>query len=64
MVGDVYRQEYYRGQAEDHFRVLSLRTPVSVPWGSAKSALLTEEWTPLEPGVRDHKHYVRGIGMV
>ena len=26
--------------------------------------LLTEEWTPLEPGVLDHKLYVRGIGTV
>ena len=24
----------------------------------------TEEWTPLEPGVIDHKFYVRGIGTV
>jgi hypothetical protein len=27
-------------------------------------ALLTEEWTPLEPGRIDHKYYVRGIGEV
>ena len=27
-------------------------------------ALLTKEWTPLEPGVLDHKLYVRGIGEV
>ncbi|MFN8164048.1 MAG: hypothetical protein U0R26_09540 [Solirubrobacterales bacterium] len=27
-------------------------------------ALLTREWTPLEPGVVDHKIYVRGIGTV
>ena len=26
--------------------------------------LLTKEWTPLEPGVLDHKFYVRGIGTV
>jgi hypothetical protein len=26
--------------------------------------LLTKEWTPLEPGVIDHKMYVRGIGNV
>ena len=24
----------------------------------------TKEWTPLEPGVIDHKVYLRGIGMV
>ena len=26
--------------------------------------LLTQEWTPLEPGVLDHKFYVRGVGTV
>jgi hypothetical protein len=26
--------------------------------------VLTEEWTPLEPGVLDHKLYVRGVGTV
>ena len=26
--------------------------------------MLTEEWTPLEPSVLDHKLYVRGIGTV
>ena len=29
-----------------------------------KNTLLTKEWTPLEPGVIDHKLYVRGIGTV
>ena len=63
-VGYAGRQEYYKGHAEDHFRVVSLRASVRVPYTLSKSALLTEEWTPLEPGVRDHKFYVRGIGTV
>lgn len=58
------RQEYYKGQAEDHFEVLSLRAGVSAPYVSSRHALLTKEWTPLEPGVVDHKLYVRGIGTV
>ena len=29
-----------------------------------RRALLTKEWTPLEPGVLDHKYYARGIGTV
>lgn len=63
-VGRTGRQEYYRGQAEDHFRVLSLHASVRVPYVASHAALLTEEWTPLEPGVRDHKLYVRRIGAV
>jgi hypothetical protein len=62
--GQSARQEYYKGEAEDHFRVLRLDVPVKVPYGSFGHALLTKEWTPLEPGVIDHKFYVRGIGTV
>jgi hypothetical protein len=58
------RQEYYKGQAEDHFKVLSLGVPVTVPYISTTHSMLTREWTPLEPGVIDHKYYVRGIGTV
>jgi hypothetical protein len=61
-VGDAGRQEYYKGQAEDHFRVRKLSTSVTTPGASSTHALLTEEWTPLEPGVIDHKYYIRGIG--
>jgi len=48
-------QEHYRGHAEDHFRVVGYLGP---------NALLVEESTPLEPGVLDHKLYVRGTGTV
>ena len=63
-VGRGAQQEFYKGQAEDRFSVLSLRASVRVPWGHSSQALLTKEWTPLEPGVVDHKFYVRGIGTV
>jgi hypothetical protein len=52
-VGRTFRQEHYPGHAEDRFRVLSRRGHV----------LRTAEWTPLEPGVRDRKRYVRGVGL-
>ena len=54
-LGKSGRQEYYKGHAEDHFRVIGVL---------GKNAVLTEEWTPLEPGVLDHKLYVRGVGTV
>jgi hypothetical protein len=63
-VGRSFRQELYRGHAEDRFQVLSLAASVHVPYMSSRRALLTKEWTPLEPDVVDHKVYVRGIGMV
>jgi hypothetical protein len=64
MVGQSRRQEYYKGHADDHFSVLSVRASVSVPYVRSNRALLTKEWTPLEPGTLDHKYYVRGIGEV
>jgi hypothetical protein len=63
-LGQSGRQEFYRGHAEDHFEVLSLHAAVRVPYVSSRRALLAKEWTPLEPGVLDHKYYVRGIGTV
>jgi hypothetical protein len=61
-VGMSGRQEFLKGRAEDHFRVIGLFATIAAP--NVKNALLTEEWTPLEPGVLDHKTYVRGIGTV
>jgi hypothetical protein len=63
-VGQSFAQEFYPGHAEDHFRVEDLAASVSVPYTTSKEALLTKEWTPLEPGVIDHKLYVRGVGTV
>jgi hypothetical protein len=63
-VGRRFRQEWFAGEAEDTFRALRLNSSVTVPFGHFTHALLTEETTALEPGVVDHKQYVRGIGEV
>lgn len=63
-VGLVGRQEFLKGEAEDHFEVLDLKASVSVPYVSTQKALRTREWTPLEPGTIDNKYYVRGVGTV
>jgi hypothetical protein len=63
-VGEHHRQEYYKGHAEDRYRVLDLDAHIKVPYGNFKHALRTREWTQLEPGVVDNKYYVRGIGEV
>lgn len=59
-----FRQEWYRGHAEDTFRALNLSASVTVPYGTFHHALKTEESTALEPTVRDNKYYVKGIGEV
>ena len=63
-VGRTFRQEYFKGHAEDHFAVVSLSASVLVPYTASAHALLTKEWTPLEPDTLDHKLYIRGIGLV
>jgi hypothetical protein len=63
-VGQSGFQELLKGQAEDRFQVVSLHHPVNVPYVSSTAGVLTKEWSPLEPGVLDHKIYVRGIGDV
>jgi len=61
-VGQTGRQEYLKGQAEDHFKVIGVFS--MLVGGARRSVVLTQETTPLEPGTVDHKLYVRGIGTV
>jgi hypothetical protein len=63
-VGHVVRQEFAPGVAEDKARYLNLDVDVAVPFGEFDDCLKTEEFSPLEPGVREFKFYCRGIGMV
>ena len=62
--GDVYRQEFYAGQAEDLALVRYDNGSINVPAGSYENVLVTEEWTPLEPKVIELKYYAKGIGVV
>jgi hypothetical protein len=63
-VGQRFQQEHAKDVAEDHFEILSLSARVAVPFGRYTRTVLTKEWTPLEPGVIDHKSYAQGIGVV
>jgi hypothetical protein len=62
--GPAYRQEDFPGHAEDVFTVVRRDARVVVPLLKTHHALLTRESTVLEPGVVDHKYYVRDIGTV
>ena len=65
VVGDTYRQEYYKGEAEDMATVLSLSDSASVPTGSYSHLLVTNEWSALaNPPVFEHKYYAKGIGNI
>jgi hypothetical protein len=63
-VGDRYRQEFSEGEAEDMARVRAEGESVAVPAGAYQDILVTEDWTPLEPDVLEHKSYAPGVGVV
>jgi hypothetical protein len=63
-VGQTYRQEYSKGVAEDKARVVSMNGSVEVPYGKYDRVLVTEEFTPLEPGVVERQYYVAGVGDI
>ena len=59
-----YRQEYYRGEAEDRGEILSLGEQAEVPAGHFTDVLMTKDVNPLEPKVLEFKFYARGVGPV
>ena len=63
-IGDIYRQEYYEGEAEDMAEVVSLTEFISIDFGDFDDCLRTKEWTPLEPGFLEYKFYAPGVGLL
>jgi hypothetical protein len=63
-VGQHYRQEYYRGHAEDRARVRSLKEMAEAPFGFFPRTLMTAETSPVEPRVLELKFYKRGVGQL
>ena len=55
--GVAYRQEFSVGNAEDMGKVLRLNASVSIGLGTYAGCLVTKEWSTLEPGAIEHKHY-------
>jgi hypothetical protein len=62
--GMTYRQEYYKGEAEDEGSIVSLDEQAEVPFGHFKNVLMTRDSNPLEPKVLEFKFYARNVGPV
>ena len=62
--GMKYREEYYAGHAEDAAAVLNVDSQVQVPYGRYKDAMLTRNYSSLEPTVEEMKLYAKGVGPV
>ena len=62
--GLTYREEYYKGHAEDGAEILTLNAKAKVPFGTFDRALQTRNFSPIEPNVIEEKLYARGVGVV
>ena len=66
-IGEVYRQEFFLGEAEDMGEVLDLNGSAEVAAEGADCSgdcLVTADFTPIEPDALEHKYYKPGIGFV
>lgn len=63
-VGDAYRQEYLKGEAEDLAAVVRTGLADTVPAGSYRDLIAIKEWNPLHPKVVEEKYYAKGVGAV
>lgn len=63
-VGMRYKQEFYKGHAEDRAEIVSLNQHVKVPLRRYRHTLMTLETSPVEPDVLEAKFYARGVGQI
>lgn len=63
-VGEVYRQEYLKGVAEDMVRVVSVKVKTSVPYGTFTNCLKTYDFTLLNPDSVENKYYCPQVGAL
>ena len=63
-VGDAYRQEYYKDEAEDMAEVLEVGGTKELGIESYEDVLVTEDWNPLDPAVVEEKSYAPGVGLI
>lgn len=63
-VGDSYRQEYYKGEAEDMADVISLSETVTVPHGTFSNCLKTRDWSQIDPKLNEYKYYCPKVGAM
>jgi hypothetical protein len=61
-IGDSYRQEYLKGEAEDMADVVALSESVTVPFGRFAECLKTREWSKVEPSANEYKYYCAEVG--
>lgn len=63
-IGQLYRQEFLLGEAEDVAEVVSLTETVVSNEIEYTDCLQTMEFTPLEPDFFEYKYYKAGVGLI
>ena len=63
-VGMTYREEYYKGHAEDGAQIISLNALAKVPYGRFDQGVQTRNFSGIEPDVIEEKIYAKDIGVV
>ncbi len=64
MVGDSYRQEYRRGEAEDMAKIVATGVTVTTRVSTYQNCTKTYDWTPLDPKAMEYKYYCPEVGSV
>lgn len=62
-IGESYRQEYYKGRAEDMGTVVATDKQLTVPHGTFENCLQIRDWSLIEHG-KEHKYYCPGVGFL
>ncbi|GAB2772993.1 hypothetical protein [Salinimicrobium soli] len=62
--GQVYYQEYYKGEAEDYAEVVALDATVVTDMDTYENVLVTKDVNPFEPNVYELKYYAPGFGLI
>ena len=61
-INDSYRQEYFKGEAEDIRDTVSTGLTVITKLGSYKDCVKVYDWTPLDSESKEHKYYCPEVG--
>ena len=63
-VGDSYRQEYYKGHAEDVAEVVKVGETKKIDIGEYTAVVVTEDWNPLDAEIIENKYFAPGVGLI
>jgi hypothetical protein len=63
-VGMTYREEYYKGHAEDGASIIGVNGLAKVPYGRFEHCVQTRNFSGIEPNVIEEKLYARGVGVI